>query len=75
MQHQVQVQLGKQIRVMENRLDKVTIVAETGQKNSVWKCNIGRLKEERMVMDHEGVRSLIIRWKNLERYTAVIENV
>ena len=23
MQHQVQVQLGKQIRVMENRLDKV----------------------------------------------------
>ena len=24
MQHQVQVQLGKQIRVMENRLDKVT---------------------------------------------------
>jgi hypothetical protein len=35
MQHQVQVQLGKQIRVMENRLDKVTIVAKTGRKNSV----------------------------------------
>lgn len=45
MQHQVLVQLGKQIRVMENRLDKVITELSSSAHENVQNGGLGRRKK------------------------------
>lgn len=45
MQHQVMVQLGKQIRVMENRLDKVITELSSSVHENVQNGGLGRRKK------------------------------
>lgn len=45
MQHQVQVQLGKQIRVMENRLDKVITEFSSSVDENVQNGGLGRRRK------------------------------